>query len=357
MRVLQLIDTLQVGGAERMAVNFANALRAQTGFAALVTSRNSGPLESQLVKDVPFVCLYKKYAFDPLAAFKLRRFCKQHQIDWIHAHGTSYFTAFLVKLIYPKLKIVWHEHAGARSSEQTLNNIFLWICVRFFHGIIVVNQELESWCKAVLHFEKVIYLPNFTSVNPNEQPTTYLHGTASKRIVYLANLRHPKNHGLLLDVASKLKETAPDWTFHFIGQDKNDSYSETLKAQIQQKKLQASVYIYGLKEDIGHILNQASIAVIASSSEGLPVALLEYALYKKAVVSTDVGEIPKMIIHGANGYVVASGDSDAFLQAIKQLIVNDSLIAKFGLALHENLAENHSQDSVLQKYTSWLNCL
>jgi hypothetical protein len=35
MRVLQIIDSLEAGGAERMAVNYANALANEIDFSAL----------------------------------------------------------------------------------------------------------------------------------------------------------------------------------------------------------------------------------------------------------------------------------------------------------------------------------
>lgn len=355
MRILQLIDTLQVGGAERMAVNFANSLAGEIEFSALVTSRDSGPLQHQLDKQVPFLCLQKKYILDWRAVSRLKKFCQVNQVQWIHAHGTSYFTAFLLKLTHPKIRILWHEHAGARSSENKMRNLVLLFCVRFFSGIIVVNSELELWCRKVLHFNRVIYLPNFTALNPNEKKTTTLQGHPGKRVVYLANLRHPKNHQLLLEVAVQLRQKHPDWTFHFIGQDKQDAYSDALKTSIKQNKLETTVYIYGLKEDTGHILDQASIAVIASSSEGLPVALLEYGLHEKAVVATKVGEIPGIISDGVNGLLVASNNRDDFFRALDRLISDPPLMDRFGQQLQQTIHKQHSETAVIKKYINWIN--
>ena len=100
MRIIQLIDSLEVGGAERIAVNYANALANRIEFSGIVASRKQGALRNRIHEEVFFACLNKKFTFDIKAIFNLRSLCKTHNIDWIHAHGTSYFTAFLLKLIY-----------------------------------------------------------------------------------------------------------------------------------------------------------------------------------------------------------------------------------------------------------------
>lgn len=357
MRILQLIDSLEVGGAERMAINYANALAARIEFSAIIATRKEGSLRSHIQENVPYLCLHKQYALDPIALFKLRTFCKENKVEWVHAHGTSYFMAFLLKLVYPKIQIIWHEHAGARSSEHAKSNKALWIAAKFFKGIIVVNHTLEQWCQSVLNFKEVLYLPNFTMRDTTENPTTYLKGIPSKRIVCLANLRHPKNHDLLLRVAKQLKDSHSDWTFHLIGKDAEDAYSNQLKEYIKKNALEKTVFIYGLREDINHIIEQATIGVLTSSSEGLPVALLEYGLHKKAVVATAVGEIPLMITTGFNGFTVASDDDILFYDALVSIIENENLRKDFGNKLHQIILDNHSENAVIAKYIHWINQL
>lgn len=354
MRILQIIDSLEVGGAERMAINYANALSHQVDFSGIVATRKEGSLKSHILPEVSFLCLNKKFAVDIKAIFKLKAHCKKNNVTIIHAHGTSYFTAFLLKLIHPSIAIIWHEHAGARGSESVMRNKALWICSQLFAGIIVVNHTLENWCKTVINFKQVLYLPNFTLLDTTENRVTFLKGVDTKRILCLANLRHPKNHKLLIEVAVKLKDTYPEWTFHLVGKDSNDAYSNEIKAMIVKHQLEKTVYIYGLREDIHHIIGQAAIGVITSISEGLPVALLEYGLHKKAVVTTAVGEIPLMISNGVNGNIVPSDAKDLFYNALLPLVQDASLTAKLGEALHQTILENHSEKAVITKYLQWI---
>ncbi|MBX9808590.1 MAG: alpha-1,4-N-acetylgalactosamine transferase, partial [Flavobacteriaceae bacterium] len=85
MRILQVIDSLEAGGAERMAVNYANALAEKIHFSGLVTTRKEGALLDQLSKDVPYLFLNKKNAIDLKSLFKLRKFVQINKVEVIHA--------------------------------------------------------------------------------------------------------------------------------------------------------------------------------------------------------------------------------------------------------------------------------
>ena len=357
MRIVQIIDSLHVGGAERMAVNYANALAQQIDFSGLVTTRKEGELKGAIGPEVHYLYLQKTSALDVGAILRLRTYCRANRVAIAHAHGTSFFIAFLLKLIHPKIRIVWHEHKGARSSESLGKNIFLWICSRLFAGIIVVDHTLEDWCRRNLGVNKLIYLPNFTLPAQTDKPKTVLHGESGKQMVCVANLRHPKNHQLLVEVAKQIHQKYPDWTFHFIGSDFDDEYSKALKQAISDYFLIETVYIYGLREDTAAIINQAEICLLGSVSEGLPVALLEYGLYKKAVVATNVGEIPRIISNGENGFTVPSGDVQQFSDAVTGLIENREMRKSFGERLYQTIMQNHSRQAVVTKYLAWLNQL
>jgi len=54
LRILQLIDSLDAGGAERMAVNYANTLVDFIEFSALVTTRKQGALKEQLSHKIKY---------------------------------------------------------------------------------------------------------------------------------------------------------------------------------------------------------------------------------------------------------------------------------------------------------------
>lgn len=354
MRIIQIIDSLEAGGAERMAVNYANALADTIEFSGLVVSRKEGPLLNQIKREVDYLFLNKKHSLDLKAFWKLRQFVKLNKVAIIHAHSTSFFIAFLLKLSLPSLQLIWHDHYGDSEFLSKRPTLLLKFCLSFFRGIISVNQKLKSWSEEKMQFKNVIYLPNFPSKQIEVTEQTVLVGIQGKRIVSLANLRVQKNHFLLLEVARKIKLSHPEWTFHLIGKDFKDGYSEQIKRTILDNKLENNVFVYGSKKDIGSILKQANIAVLTSQSEGLPVALLEYGLHKMPVVVTNVGEIPMLIEDGVNGFVVTSGNIKPFCESLVKLIENKSIRADFGKALHNTINENFSEATIINNYLKWL---
>jgi glycosyltransferase involved in cell wall biosynthesis len=354
MRIIQLIDSLEAGGAERMSVNYANALADKIEFSGLITTRKEGVLLDQINSNVSYLFLNKKRQLDFLALFRLRFFILKNEVTHIHVHSTSFFIAFLLKLTLPSIKLIWHYHYGNNIQIPRKRIIIFRIIVPFFVGIISVNQNLKSWIENNLKSRKVIYLPNFSMRIKEPELKSQMLGSGGKRIVSLANLREDKNHFLLLEVARKLKESHPDWTFHLVGKDFDDDYAFQIKKLIATYGLENNVFLYGSKQDIENILNQAAIAILTSQSEGLPVALLEYGLYQKAVVVTDVGEIPTIVQHGKNGFIVASNELGLFYQSLMNLIENETLRTDFGKALFNTIKADYTAEGVMEKYLNWL---
>ncbi|HEU0136617.1 MAG TPA: glycosyltransferase, partial [Flavobacterium sp.] len=224
MRIIQLIDSLEAGGAERMAVNYANALSRKGNFSALVATRQQGPLLIKIDSDVKYLFLNKKSAIDLKAVYKLRKFARLHKIEFIHAHSTSLYFAVMLKFIYPQIKIIWHDHYGNSEFLSERPSFMLRTALRFCDLVIAVNTKLENWIRLELGFKNTLYLPNFPLLDTTK-PETVLKGSDNFRIICLANLREQKNHLLLLKVMARLKNTHPQWTLHLIGKDFMDEYS------------------------------------------------------------------------------------------------------------------------------------
>ncbi|RKS01918.1 MULTISPECIES: glycosyltransferase [unclassified Flavobacterium] len=354
MRVVQIIDSLEVGGAEKMAINYANALSKKIEFSGLVATRAEGHLKRQLSDSVSYLFLKKTKTLDFKAAFHLKKYCKTNKVEFLQPHSSSYFTALLVKIIYPKIKIIWHDHNGLSEFISTQKSLVLKIASFFFKGIIVVNYKLKDWAEKELNCKKVVYFPNFTNEDSTVKVETLLKGIEGKRILCLANLRDQKNHFLLLNVAEKVKESHSDWTFHLVGKDFEDDYSKHIFETIANKGLENTVFIYGSKNDVVPIINQVEIAILTSKSEGLPVALIEYGLCKKPVVSTNVGEIPLIIKNRINGFIVGVNEVDAFYESLLELINSEVLREQYGEALHQTILKNHSEEGVITQYLNWI---
>ena len=357
MRIVQIIDSLEIGGAEKMAINYANALSQSVEFSGLVATRAEGNLKSQLHHSVSYLFLKKKSTLDIAAVLRLKKYCKEHKVDYLQPHSSSYFLAMLVKLVYPKIGIIWHDHNGLSEFISSEKSLMLKMASYFFKGIIVVNYKLKAWAEKELNCKRVIYLPNFTTIDGSETRVTQLKANAGKRILCLANLRDQKNHFFLLEIAEKLKDLQPDWTFHLVGKDFEDDYSEKIRALIVSKSLENHVFIYGSKNDVKNIINQVDIAILTSKSEGLPVSLIEYGLSKKPVVATKVGEIPLIIHDDVNGFIVESNDVDTFTNCLVKYIEDNALRYQMGQELYNTIVQNHSKDGVIANYLNWVSSI
>ncbi|MFD1614971.1 glycosyltransferase [Gelatiniphilus marinus] len=351
MKVLQLIDSLQTGGAERTAVNYANLLVNVIDKSYLCTTRLEGALKKTIDSQVEYMFLNKKRTIDFKAINKLNTFIKTHKITLVHAHSTSYVQAAILKLFNSRVQVIWHDHNGNRSSQGLFENLVLMLCSFFFRKVIVVNTNLKLWAENNLFTKKVYCLSNF-SVLKEENQHTILKGKQGNCIVCLANLRHPKNHIMLLKAFKNISDSKLNWSLHLVGEDFNNAYSKQIKAYIIENKLEDRIFVYGLQQDINYILSQCDIGVLSSSSEGLPLSLLEYGLAKLAVVATNVGDCNKVITNKAEGELVNPNDVDAFSKGLLKYINNKDERKQAGEMLFKNVSANFSAKKNLEQLIS-----
>jgi glycosyltransferase involved in cell wall biosynthesis len=356
IRVIQLIDSLEPGGAERMAITIANGLVDQVAFTGLVVTRLEGGLKNTIDKKVGYTFVNKKNIVDFKAIFCLKDFIKANNVNIIHAHGSSYFFAILLKLIFPSLKIFWHDHFGNRVKAKE-NFFLLRFLSVFFSGVFTVNETLKEWAVKKLWVKDVQFLPNFT-LETEEESVTILKGEAGKRIVFLANLHTPKNHLLALKAFMNSEIYKDGWTMHLVGKDKLDNYSEVLKNFISHNNLQDSVLIYGSCNDVKCILKQAKVGILVSSYEGFPVTLLEYGMANLIVVCTDVGYCNTIIQNRKTGYLIPPDNSEllkkTFLTIANETKENEVLANNLNTFVEVNYAPEKVIQSIIMGYKKYL---
>lgn len=348
IRIIQLIDSLEPGGAERMAVAIANALAGEVAFSGVVVTRLEGGLKNTINDNVGYTFVNKKKAFDVKALFRLRNYIKINKVNIVHAHGSSYFFAVLLKLTLPSIKIFWHDHFGNRVNSKNHYLLLRFFSV-FFSGVFTVNSSLQAWAQKKLLVKSVFFLPNFTPISNESVGSTLLKGIPDKRIVFLANLHPPKNHLLALRSFFLSGIASKGWTLHLIGKDKQDTYALELRDFIFQNNLNESIFIYGSCTDVASILKQAKVGILVSSYEGFPVTLLEYGMAGLVVICTDVGYCNTIIQNEETGYLIAPNNvmqlQEAFLKIENESFKNSILAKK----LNTFVADNYTPKQVIRK--------
>lgn len=279
----------------------------------------------------------------------LYRYCINHKINIIHAHSSSFFMAWIIKMMMPKLKLVWHDHYG---NSEFLNNRpkkVIKFCSKRFSQIFSVNKALQAWAQRELLCKKVDYLQNFPVLASVSTNLTDLHGEDGKRIVCLANLRQQKNHMRLLEAFRIVSKDYPNWTLHCVGKDFNDDYSKRFLGELKDPEFKDVVFFYDSKIDILNILQQCAIGILVSKSEGLPLALLEYGLAGLAVISTDVGECKSVLPNSDLGILLENDDASTIANAIVNYIENQKYREKCGVEFMARVDEFYSKDAILKE--------
>lgn len=350
MRILQLIDNLNPGGAERMAVNIANLLYENGNESFLCTTRSKGALSKHILPGVELFYLNKKSRFDLKAFIRLLKYVYKHRIEVLHAHSSSIFMGGLIKIFKPSLRLIWHDHYGNREYDSKRNFLYILFSV-LFDRVIVVNHKLEGWAKKhlLLADNKIVYLKNFPHLNLN---MNHDGPTDSVQIIYLANLKKPKNHHLLVESINEIQSKLGNISLnvHLVGAYQNDSYYKSLIALIEKNNLGSVFNFVGSVSDPSEYLLKADIAVICSTFEGLPVSLLEYGLAELPVISTSVGQCPEVLDFGKAGWLVESENIEAFSKTLLHVISDRDDAKLRALKLKERVLNKYGSNSFLDQY-------
>lgn len=345
MRILQLIDSLRPGGAEKMSVTYANALAKRIDASFLCCTRKEGLLKKQLSPEVGYLFLNKKSSLDLYAFQKLRRFVEENKIDLIQAHSSSWFLALMVKLSLPGVKLVWHDHYGRELSKRKPE--LIKPASKFLDGIIAVNKNLLTWSKKNLNSKEVRYVKNFLEEDSASREPVQLGGAMSFKIICLANFRPQKDHLTLLAAFLEVLQERPAVSLHLVGNFNEDDYSQKILSFIEENHLKENVFLYGEQEQVHNFLIQADLGVLSSESEGLPVALLEYGQSELPVVCTSVGECREVI--GSHGTLVPPKNPGALAAAIIYHIDNEAPRKAMAREFHQKIITQYSEEAIIQE--------
>jgi glycosyltransferase involved in cell wall biosynthesis len=349
MKILQLIDSLQAGGAERMCVNISNILKYAGHDIVICASREKGPLEKFVAPGISIVALQKRNKLDIQAFLMLLSLVKKNKIELIHAHSSSVIWAVAVKLFYPKIKVLWHDHLGARLDDDFENRCYRLISP-MIDGIITVNEVLHDWAihNMRVDADKITFIHNFPLLanRPRHSEPGYT------TIVCLANLCRQKDHPTLVRAIHILQKKNPGLKLRvlFAGLYWNDSYYNSLVHLIDALDLKETIQIVGSIEDTATLLASADIGVLSSVSEGMPVSLLEYGLAGLPVIVTNVGECKTVLNNGTLGIVVEPSNPASLSEALAKYIFKPQLSKQIGKEFKDFIQMNYGPKGYIQSY-------
>lgn len=351
IHVMHLTDTLDIGGRERIAVEFANRMPRTQFETSVCTTRRDGPLVSELRDDVGHLCLHRTRMIDLRATRALAAYIRDHRVDLLHVHGSAILIARMAASLCGHPTILWHDHFGTNDRAERPAWLYR-LLMRRVDGILAVSQSLADWSRDRLRFpgHRVWCLPNCVNICDAEPSETVdLPGRPGSRIVCVANLRPAKDHLTLIRAFAAVASRRRDAHLLLVGAASDRTCHESVLREIEQLGLTDRVSLLGQRTDVPAILRGCDIGVLSSRSEGLPVSLLEYGAAGLAVAATRVGQCSDVLDDGRAGMVVPPQSAKALGRAIESMLADCPMRQSLAEQLHRRVADRYSSRAVIRQ--------
>lgn len=296
------------------------------------------------------------------------------------AAGLLYFFGAFAKIFWklltsPSIKIV-HIHTASRgsffrkSAIVLLAKLFRKKTVLHIHGgefKLFFNNAgfLKSYIKYILNtVDEVICLSDewkiyFDSLTDKKKsivlnnPVIIPAETTDKKIslpVKVLFLNHINTAKGIFDVISFFNENK-EWL--------KDSFQLTIAGAGDSEQLQQLLVTNKLNDIIEYkgwvegkeketLIKNSDVFILTSYNEGLPVSILEAMAYKKAIISTNVGGIPRIVRPNENGWLISPGDKPALVTIFKEIKNNILILETYGLRSYE-ISKDYSPENVNKK--------
>jgi glycosyltransferase involved in cell wall biosynthesis len=272
-------------------------------------------------------------------AFPFRR-----RPDVVHVHTSHRFSFYRSSLYVLVASYLWrrpvvlHVH-GSSFDEFALTDSYAVAALQrvVFDAsdrVIVLSEYWKDVLSLKVDEEKLFVLPN--AVDASEYSPSFDH--EKPHVVFVSN--HIDRKGIVgfVDAVDRLKcnDTSP-FRVSIAGDGPLSDHAVELCANYDD----AEYLGYVSEERKQSLLEEASIYVLPTHAEGLPIALLEGMAGGNAVVTTDVGSIPE-VVGDRNGRLVTPGDVDGLKRALKDIVEDHDTATGMGEA---------NRDLVVDEYT------
>lgn len=357
-RVLHLITTMPVGGAENLILTTMRLLDPEQFSSVLCCIQAQGPLGLEAEQSgfkVVTLNRMKQKQFDSQAVTDIEEVIRREQVDIVHCH--LYHAALYGRLAakragVPSIVTVHNIYSKPKWHRRLLN----WWLARHTAKIIAVSHPVGN---DVLHHDhidkqRLVVIPNGIDLSPMHHMLDS--GTAKERLGLSANdpiigcigrLEPQKGHHFLLEALSLLRKERGDSPHLIIVGE--GSQRHRICDIIASENLQDRVHLLGSRRDIPEILAAFDIFVLPSLWEGLPLALLEAMAAGVPVIASAVGGIGEVLNHGEYGIALPPGDVHALYSAIAGLLDTPEKRVNLGQRGAKRVVQNYSAASMVHQ--------
>lgn len=338
IKVLQLVEDLNIGGAEKVIEDISLGLDSQKFDILVWCLSKGGSIADKLQKEGTQVYILgiSSY-FNPLNIFKLTKLIKETNPDIVHTHG--YFASVIGRIaaIFAGIPVLI-THVQSMYWDYTKRNI--WIekfLSRFTAAIICCSEAVQDF---VTIYEKIdpsktIVIYNGVDIgkfhNFNNTPTAKIEfgiEPSTSLIGTVSSLTPLKGHTYLLQAVPQILETFSSTKFLFVG---DGRLKDELQKQAEDLNISSNVIFMGIRNNIPEFLNALDIFAHPSSiREGLGISILEAMATERPVVATNIGGIPEVVVNGKTGILVPPQNPEALASAVIDLLKNPEKVQEMG---------------------------
>jgi glycosyltransferase involved in cell wall biosynthesis len=348
MKILQVINSLATGGAEKLLLDTVPLYR-KLGIEmdVLVFLDNDFMFMHELKKlDCCNIFILKKstnykHIYDPRHIFKIAKLLKQYDIAHVHLFPAQYFVVIANLLIGNKCKLIFTEHntSNTRMASTIFSKIDQFI-YKGFKKVVAITNDVNLVLQQYLNsnIEKIVTIENGVdlaevkrAVALNRNELIPILRTDDKLLVQVGGFRVQKDQ----DTVIKALRFLPD-NFHLllVGDGERKSILEAL---VVEMGIENRVHFLGVRQDIFSILKAVDYVIVSSHWEGFGLAAVEGMGASKPVIASNVIGLNDVV--GGAGVLFEKGNFKQFAKNILKLNSNSDY--------YNNIVESCEKRAVL----------
>ena len=344
-------DISRGGGTERVAAFLANSLSERMDTPVSIVSLTESSLHPrfEIRPEVKRFSLSSKWIQPGLGylpvIFRLYRLIKREGFTVIIDVDNVLDLLSIPCRIFTKIKVIsWEQF----HFHQTLGTRYRSFCRRFSclfadHIVTLTQRDADTYKKCGNPRCPVTSIPN--AANLLEDPISDCQ--KEKIVISFGNLVEIKGFDLLIEVAHLLASQFPDWKFYIYGEGEKRQELERL---VKKHHLENHVFFHGFCDHIADELKKASIFLMTSRSEGMPMALLEAKYFKLPSVSFDIANGPaEIILDQINGFLIPPFEVEQMAEKLAELMGNSDLRETFSNHAWDNIGK-FDKEEIIQKW-------
>lgn len=364
VRILHVIETLDVGGAEAVVANMVN--HASPGFRAdICCLMRSGPISARIRPGVEIIEMGKAMeGNDYRIPFRLARILRSRNIDIVQSHDWGTLLEAVAAAMFAGTTAIHMAHGPLKQYSPADNRASLKRRIRQraerlaslkLSRVIAVSDIVRRGLVEDVGIPagKISLIHNgidLSAAPPGDPEAKRKElGLSPDNVVLVSvgRLAGIKNYSLLLDALARAAREAPALKLVMVGDGPERS---RLEAAATRLELSGRVHFLGARDDVRDWLALGHIFVLPSLYEGVSLALLEAMAAGLPAVVTRVGGSPEVVIHGECGFLIESGDTEGFARALVTLAREGDLRARMGRAARARIEAEFDLKKAVKQY-------